>query len=62
LYRLWHLLWKNVPAKKIPDAFEMGYGTTAPLIAQCIPQAVPGKPRIDAEHCTKLLNGQMRDL
>jgi heterodisulfide reductase subunit A len=48
---------EKCPTKKIPDAFDMGMGQTT-AVRMMYPQAVPGKPYIDAEHCTKLLNGK----
>lgn len=44
---------EKCPTKKIPNEFELGMGLRT-AIHKVFPQAVPGKPYIDAEHCTKL--------
>ncbi len=41
------------PTKKIKDEFDFGMGLR-PAIHKLFPQAVPGKPYIDAQNCTKL--------
>lgn len=48
---------EKCPSKKIPDPFEMGMGQTT-AIRKLFPQAVPGKPYIDAPNCTKLTSGK----
>lgn len=45
------------PTKKITDPFNLGLGLTT-AIRKVYPQAVPGKPFIDAEHCLKLTEGK----
>lgn len=44
---------EKCPSKKISDEFELGLGKTT-AIRMVFPQAVPGKPFIDAAHCRKL--------
>jgi heterodisulfide reductase subunit A len=41
------------PTKKLADEFDFGMGKR-PAIHKLFPQAVPGKPYIDAENCLKL--------
>lgn len=48
---------EKCPTKKVPNTFEFGMGTTT-AIRFMYPQAVPGKPYIDAEYCTKLTNNK----
>lgn len=48
---------EKCPAKKIKDEFDLGLGLRT-AIHKVYPQAVPGKPYIDAEHCTKLTKGK----
>jgi heterodisulfide reductase subunit A len=48
---------EKCPTKKIKDEFELGLGLRT-AIHKVYPQAVPGKPYIDAEHCTKLTKGK----
>ncbi|MDO4540447.1 MAG: CoB--CoM heterodisulfide reductase iron-sulfur subunit A family protein, partial [Syntrophomonadaceae bacterium] len=48
---------EKCPSKKVPDPFEMGMGQTT-AIHKLFPQAVPGKPYIDAANCTKLTSGK----
>ena len=48
---------EKCPSKKIKDEFELGMGSRT-AIHKLFPQAVPGKPYIDAEHCTKLTKGK----
>ena len=48
---------EKCPTKKIKDEFELGLGLRT-SIHKVYPQAVPGKPYIDAEHCTKLTKGK----
>jgi heterodisulfide reductase subunit A len=49
--------WEKCPSKKIKDEFEMDMANRT-AIHKLFPQAVPGKPRIDAAHCTKLTSGK----
>jgi len=44
---------EKCPTKKIKDEFELGLGLRT-SIHMVYPQAVPGKPFIDADNCTKL--------
>ena len=44
---------EKCPTKKIKDEFELGLGLRT-SIHMVYPQAVPGKPFIDAANCTKL--------
>lgn len=44
---------EKCPTKKLADEFEFGLGKR-PAIHKVFPQAVPGKPYIDAENCLKL--------
>lgn len=44
---------EKCPTKKISDPFELGLGLTT-AIRKVYPQAVPGKPFIDAVHCRKI--------
>lgn len=48
---------EKCPTKKIKDEFDLGLGLRT-AIHKVYPQAVPGKPYIDAEHCTKLTKGK----
>ena len=48
---------EKCPTKKVPNTFEFGLGPTT-AIRFMYPQAVPGKPYIDAGHCTKLTNNK----
>ncbi|QGT98857.1 Heterodisulfide reductase [Candidatus Syntrophocurvum alkaliphilum] len=48
---------EKCPSKKVADPFEMNLGKTT-AIRKMFPQAVPGKPLIEAEHCTKLTKGK----
>lgn len=48
---------EKCPTKKIPDEFDLGMGLRT-AIHKVYPQAVPGKPFIDAAHCTKLTKGK----
>ena len=48
---------EKCPTKKIPDEFDFGMGQRT-AIHLVYPQAVPGKPYIDAAHCTKLTSGK----
>jgi heterodisulfide reductase subunit A len=48
---------EKCPTKKIKDEFELGLGLRT-SIHMVYPQAVPGKPFIDAENCTKLTKGK----
>lgn len=45
------------PTKKIKDEFDLGLGLRT-AIHKVFPQAVPGKPYIDAASCTKLTTGK----
>ncbi len=45
--------WEKCPEKKLSDSFELGLGETT-AIRMVYPQAVPGKPFIDAEYCRML--------
>jgi heterodisulfide reductase subunit A len=47
---------EKCPTKKIKDEFDLGMGLRT-AIHKLFPQAVPGKPYIDAENCTKLTKG-----
>ncbi|GHT21216.1 disulfide reductase [Planctomycetales bacterium] len=49
--------WTACPQKKIPNEFDFGLGNRTAVFIP-FPQAVPSKPRIDAEHCTKLKTGK----
>lgn len=49
--------WEKCPSKKIKDEFELGMGLRT-SIHKVFPQAVPGKPIIEAETCTKLTKGK----
>ena len=53
--------WEKCPSKKIKDEFELGMGLRT-SIHKVFPQAVPGKPIIEAETCTKLTKGKWWDL
>lgn len=44
---------EKCPSKKIPDEFDLGMRNRT-AISKVFPQAVPGKPYIDAANCTKL--------
>jgi len=48
---------EKCPTKKIPNEFEFGMGLRT-AIHKRFPQAVPGKPYIDADHCRKLTEGK----
>ena len=48
---------EKCPNKKIKDEFELGMGLRT-SIHKVYPQAVPGKPFIDAANCTKLTKGK----
>jgi heterodisulfide reductase subunit A len=48
---------EKCPTKKIKDEFDLGLGLRT-AIHKVYPQAVPGKPYIDAEHCLKLTKGK----
>jgi heterodisulfide reductase subunit A len=48
---------EKCPSKKIKNEFDMGMGLRT-AIHKVYPQAVPGKPFIDAENCTKLTKGK----
>jgi heterodisulfide reductase subunit A2 len=45
--------WEKCPTKKLADEFDFGMGKRT-AIYKLFPQAVPGKPVIDAENCLKL--------
>lgn len=45
--------WEKCPSKKIKDEYDLGIGLRT-AIHKVFPQAVPGKPYIDAANCTKL--------
>jgi heterodisulfide reductase subunit A len=49
--------WQKCPQKKIPNTFDYGLGNRTAIYIP-FPQAVPSKPVIDAEHCTKLKTGK----
>ena len=49
--------WMICPQKKIPNSFDYGLGNRTAIYIP-FPQAVPAKPVIDAEHCTKLTSGK----
>ncbi len=49
--------WEKCPQKKLLDQFDLGLGHTT-AIRKVYPQAVPGKPVIDAASCTKLTSGK----
>jgi heterodisulfide reductase subunit A len=49
--------WTSCPQKKIPNEFDFNLGNRTAIFIP-FPQAVPSKPRIDAEHCTKLKTGK----
>ena len=49
--------WQVCPVKKIPNSFDFGFGNRTAVYIP-FPQAVPAKPVIDAEHCTKLKTGK----
>ncbi len=44
---------EKCPSKKIPNAFDLGMSNRTAIYKE-FPQAVPSKPRIDAENCLKL--------
>lgn len=48
---------EKCPTKKIPSEFNEGLGTRKAIYVP-FPQAVPNKPVIDAEHCTRFKNGK----
>lgn len=48
---------EKCPTKKIKDEFDLGMGLRT-SIHKLFPQAVPGKPYIDAANCTKLTTGK----
>jgi len=45
--------WEKCPSKKIKNEYDLGIGSRT-AIHKVFPQAVPGKPYIDAANCTKL--------
>jgi heterodisulfide reductase subunit A len=47
------LCTEKCPTKKLKDEFDLGMGIR-PAIHKLFPQAVPGKPYIDADNCRKL--------
>jgi len=49
--------WQKCPQKKIPNDFDYGLGSRTAIYIP-FPQAVPSKPVIDTEHCTKLKTGK----
>jgi len=49
--------WMACPQKKIPNSFDYGLGNRTAVYIP-FPQAVPAKPVIDAEHCTKITSGK----
>ena len=49
--------WEKCPSKKIKDEFDLDLGLRT-AIHKVYPQAVPGKPYIDAANCTKLTSGK----
>ncbi|MDR3108782.1 MAG: CoB--CoM heterodisulfide reductase iron-sulfur subunit A family protein [Planctomycetaceae bacterium] len=49
--------WNTCPQKKIPNTFDYGLGNRTAIYIP-FPQAVPSKPVIDAEHCTKMKTGK----
>lgn len=48
---------EKCPSKKITDEFELGMAKRT-AIHKLFPQAVPGKPYIDADNCLKLTKGK----
>ncbi|MCU7500418.1 MAG: 4Fe-4S binding protein [Bacteroidota bacterium] len=48
---------EKCPQKKIPSEFNEGLGLRKAIYVP-FPQAVPNKPVIDREHCTKFINGK----
>jgi heterodisulfide reductase subunit A len=48
--------WQKCPVK-VPSEFEQGLGIRKAIYIP-FPQAVPSRPRIDAEHCLKLTTGK----
>ncbi|HEX2869282.1 MAG TPA: CoB--CoM heterodisulfide reductase iron-sulfur subunit A family protein [Ignavibacteriales bacterium] len=48
---------EKCPVKKIPSEFNEGLGMRKAIYVP-FPQAVPNKPVIDREHCTKFINGK----
>ena len=49
--------WMICPQKKIPNSFDYGLGNRTAIYIP-FPQAVPAKPVIDAENCTKITSGK----
>ena len=49
--------WEKCPSKKIKDEFDLDMSMRT-SIHKVYPQAVPGKPIIDAANCTKLTKGK----
>ena len=49
--------WQKCPEKKLVSEFDEGLGNRT-AISIPFPQAVPSKPVIDREHCTKFKNGK----
>lgn len=49
--------WNVCPQKKIPNSFDYNLGKRTAIYVP-FPQAVPARPVIDAEHCTKLKSGK----
>jgi heterodisulfide reductase subunit A len=49
--------WTSCPQKKVPNSFDFGLGNRTAIYIP-FPQAVPAKPVIDAEHCTKFKTGK----
>ncbi len=47
---------QKCPSRKIPNEFDANLGTRTAIYTP-FPQAVPNKPVIDAEHCTRLTRG-----
>ncbi len=49
--------WQKCPQKKIPNSFDFSLGNRTAIYIP-FPQAVPSKPVIDAENCTKFKTGK----
>ncbi len=49
--------WNACPKNKIPNVFDFNLGNRTAIYVP-FPQAVPAKPVIDAENCTKLTTGK----
>ncbi len=49
--------WNNCPIKKNPSEFDYGLGNRAAIYIP-FPQAVPARPVIDKENCTRLKKGK----